>query len=77
MNNIEKIKNIIQNDEFINLIRPYFKEVECYLVGGFLRDLATGEISHDRDLIVKSDVHFVLSSLMYFVKDVEWLHILT
>ncbi len=56
MNNIEKIKNIIQNDEFINLIRPYLKEVECYLVGGFLRDLATGEISHDRDLIVKSDV---------------------
>lgn len=56
MNNIEKIKNIIQNDEFINHIRPYLKEVECYLVGGFLRDLATGEISHDRDLIVKSDV---------------------
>ncbi|MDO5305030.1 MAG: hypothetical protein Q4E87_05585, partial [bacterium] len=56
MNNIEKIKNIIQNDEFISLIRPYLKEVECYLVGGFLRDLATGEISHDRDLIVKSDV---------------------
>ena len=56
MNNIEKIKTFIQNDEFINLIKPYLKGVECFLVGGFLRDLTTGEISHDRDLIVKSDV---------------------
>lgn len=50
------IKEIIQNDEFINLIKPFVQDVECYLVGGFLRDLATGEISHDRDLIVKSDI---------------------
>lgn len=56
MSKIETISNIIQNDEYINLIKPYLKNVECYLVGGFLRDLATGEISHDRDLIVKSDV---------------------
>lgn len=53
MNNI---KEIIQNDEFINLIKPFVKNVECYIVGGFLRDLATNQISHDRDLIVKSDV---------------------
>lgn len=56
MNKVKKIKKFIQNDEFINLIKPYIKGVDCFLVGGFLRDLATGEISHDRDLIVKSDV---------------------
>lgn len=56
MSSVQNIKNIIQNDEFINLIKPYLNGVECFIVGGFLRDLATGEISHDRDLIVKSDV---------------------
>ena len=56
MSNVEKIKTFIQNDEFINLIKPYLKGVDCLLVGGFLRDLANGEISHDRDLIVKSAV---------------------
>lgn len=49
------IENKIKNDEFINLIKPYVKDYDCYLVGGYIRDLFFDEISHDRDLIVKSD----------------------
>ncbi len=45
----------VWEDEVINLIKPFIKDIECYLVGGYLRDLACGEKSYDRDLIVKSE----------------------
>ena len=49
------IKKYVQKDEFITLIKPLVRDIECYLVGGYLRDLLTGETSHDRDLIVKAE----------------------
>lgn len=48
------IQDAVLKDKFINLIKPYICDYECYLVGGYLRDLMSGEFSNDRDLIVKS-----------------------
>lgn len=45
----------ISEDNCLNLIKPIVKNYDCYLVGGCLRDLLNGELSCDRDLIVKSD----------------------
>jgi len=42
---------IIKSDEILNKIIENFDE-EIYLVGGTVRDLYFGKISHDRDLIV-------------------------
>ncbi|MCR5260758.1 MAG: HD domain-containing protein [Candidatus Gastranaerophilales bacterium] len=50
------IKSKIENDEFITLIKPFVKDIDCYLVGGYLRDLLCGQSSCDRDLIVKTDI---------------------
>lgn len=52
---INSISQKIQNDNFINLIRPYVSDIDCFLVGGYIRDLFFDEYSHDRDLIVNSD----------------------
>ena len=52
---IELLKKEIKNDEFIKLIKPYVKDYDCYLVGGYIRDLLSSEKSFDRDLIVKKE----------------------
>lgn len=49
------IEKKILNDEYIKLIKPFVKNFDCFLVGGFIRDLYFGDVSHDRDLIVKSE----------------------
>ncbi len=36
----DKIKNIIENDKFLSLLREELKGVEAYLAGGYIRDLA-------------------------------------
>ncbi len=42
-------------DNLIEKIKPYIKNYESYLVGGYLRDLLSGEISLDRDIAIKCD----------------------
>lgn len=42
----------IDNDEVIKLIKPFCKDVETYVVGGFVRDVLMGKNSPDRDLII-------------------------
>ena len=42
----------IDNDEVIKLIKPFCKDVEAYVVGGFVRDVLMDKKSPDRDLII-------------------------
>lgn len=42
-------------DSLIEKIKPYIKNYDAYLVGGYLRDLLSGEISPDRDIAIKCD----------------------
>lgn len=42
----------IDNDEVIKLIKPFCKDVETYIVGGFVRDVLMDKKSPDRDLII-------------------------
>ena len=42
----------IDNDEVIKLIKPFCKDIEAYVVGGFVRDVLIGKNSPDRDLII-------------------------
>lgn len=42
----------ICNDEIIKQIKPFLKDVQCYVVGGYVRDILTENNSPDRDLIV-------------------------
>ena len=49
---MNKYIEIIENDEVINIIKPYIKEVEVYIVGGFVRDVLMDKKSPDRDLII-------------------------
>lgn len=42
----------IDNDEVIKLIKPFCKDVDAYVVGGFVRDVLMGKNSPDRDLII-------------------------
>lgn len=51
-----RLAESVKNDRFVQLIMPVLGDCECYLVGGYLRDLLSDEVSPDRDLIVKSDV---------------------
>ena len=46
------MRNLIENDEVIKLIKPYLKDVEAYIVGGFVRDILMNKKSPDRDLIL-------------------------
>lgn len=41
-------------DELIEKIKPYIKNYETYLVGGYMRDLMQNKISHDRDIAIKT-----------------------
>lgn len=52
----QRLANSVKSDRFIQLIMPIVGDFECYLVGGYLRDLLSDEVSPDRDLIVKSDI---------------------
>lgn len=42
-------------DSLIEKIKPYIKNYDAYLVGGYLRDLLSGDISPDRDIAIKCD----------------------
>lgn len=42
-------------DELIEKIKPYIKNNEAYLVGGYMRDFLQGKTSKDRDIAIKSD----------------------
>ena len=44
--------NLIENDAVIKLIKPHLKDVETYIVGGFVRDVLMNKQSPDRDLIL-------------------------
>ena len=46
------MRNLIENDEVIKLIKPYLTNVEAYIVGGFVRDVLMNKKSPDRDLII-------------------------
>ena len=46
------MRNLIENDEVIKLIKPYLTDVEAYIVGGFVRDILMNKKSPDRDLIL-------------------------
>ncbi|MBQ4078514.1 CCA tRNA nucleotidyltransferase [bacterium] len=46
------MRNLIENDDVIKLIKPYLTDVEAYIVGGFVRDILMNKKSHDRDLIL-------------------------
>ncbi len=52
---MDKYIEIIDNDLVINLIKPYIKGTEAYIVGGFVRDILMGKTSLDRDLIICDD----------------------
>ena len=51
---MDKYIDIIEKDEVINLVKPYLKEKEAYIVGGFIRDVLMNKKSPDRDLIICS-----------------------
>ena len=51
---MNKYINAIQNDPIINQIKPYLKEYNAYLVGGFVRDTILNIQNHDRDIVVES-----------------------
>ena len=44
--------NKIESNEIIKLIKPFFKDVESYIVGGFVRDLFLDKTSPDIDLLI-------------------------
>ena len=44
----------IDNDEVIKKIKPFCKDVEAYVVGGFVRDVLMDKKSPDRDLIISN-----------------------
>ncbi len=46
------MRNLIENDVVIKLIKPYLKDVDAYIVGGFVRDVLMDKKSPDRDLII-------------------------
>lgn len=48
------IKQKIENDAVLNLVKPLIKEYPVYLVGGFIRDLFLGIESNDRDLVIEN-----------------------
>ncbi len=52
---MDKYINSIENNYVIKLIKPLIKEVEAYVVGGFIRDIFMNETSPDIDLIVLTD----------------------
>ena len=49
---MDKYIEIIENDEVLNIIKPYIKDIKTYIVGGYVRDILMGKTSPDRDIIV-------------------------
>lgn len=49
---MNKYSEIIENDVIIKKIKPFLKNKNAYIVGGYIRDVLTGNSSPDRDLIV-------------------------
>lgn len=45
----------IQEDKILQEIMPILENYEAYLVGGYIRNLAMGKTSEDRDIVIKSD----------------------
>ena len=45
----------MKNNKNLNLIKPYLKEVDAYLVGGFVRDYFMGKTSYDCDIAIKCE----------------------
>lgn len=52
---MRKYIELIENDEIIKKIKPFLKDVQSYIVGGFVRDILTGNGSPDRDMIICCD----------------------
>ena len=46
---------MIIKDNLIELIKPYIKDYECYLTGGYIREYLLNKNSSDRDITVKTD----------------------
>lgn len=44
--------NLINNDPIIKKIKPYLKNYDSYLVGGYIRDLCLKKITYDHDIIL-------------------------
>ena len=42
-------------DDLIEKIKPYIKDYECYLTGGYIREYLLNKNSSDRDITVKTD----------------------
>ncbi len=49
---MDKYIQAIENDEVIKLIKPHIRNIQTYIVGGFVRDILMNKHSLDRDLIV-------------------------
>lgn len=49
---MDKYIREIENDEVIKKIKPFIKDKESYIVGGFVRDILMNKKSPDRDLIL-------------------------
>ncbi len=49
---MNKYSEIIESDVIINKIKPFLKNKNAYIVGGYIRDVLMGKSSPDRDLIV-------------------------
>ena len=52
------------NTEIINILKPYLKNTEAYLVGGYVRDFLLGKTSFDADIVIKHE------DIKAFVKDI-------
>ena len=52
---MNRFVKIIENDEILNKIKPYLKEVQVYIIGGFIRDVIMEKHSVDRDLIILTE----------------------
>ncbi len=52
---MDKIIEKIENDIVLKQITPFLKDVEAYLVGGYIRDLLLGKESFDRDIVLVCD----------------------
>lgn len=54
----------MENNEYINLIKPYFKDCNAYIVGGFVRDYFLGKTSCDCDVVLdKKDLKKFIEKL--------------
>ena len=45
----------MKNNENLNLIKPFLKDIKAYLVGGFVRDYFLGKTSFDCDIALSCD----------------------